>query len=105
MGNVKDYCDYFMVILFFFVFNVVNASPKVIISAIDYQTHSYGKIQDSEKRIDQFTHCLIPSKSRTVNVMNFGAREDGAANHIDAIIAAVAEALDGLVEFSCGSYG
>lgn len=104
MGKAKGYCDYFMVILFFFVFNMVNASHKAIISAMDYQTHTCGKIQDSEKKVDQFTRCLIPSKSRIVNVMDLGAREDGAADDTDAIIAAVSEAVDGLVEFPCGCY-
>ena len=103
MGRSKINCDYFMVIMFFFVFNMVNASHKAIISAMDYQTYLCGKNKDAEKKEDQFT-CLITSTSRTVNVKDFGAKGDGVTDDTEAITAAITGSSDGLVEFPRGRY-
>lgn len=105
MGNRKSLKLYFLSVWYLFLFGFLNANDPGIIPDKDCTlTSSYigNKLQIIDNQSSLF---FVPGAiDGTVNVKDFGAKGDGINDDTEAIIAAIAGASDGLVEFPRGRY-
>ena len=93
------YSNYFLFCLCCFLFTSVNASHRIKVNPESSRENTYGILMKHHPQ-----QMKVSSQGAKVSVKDFGAIGDGKADDTDAIIRAVKEGGNGLVEFPRGSY-